>query len=364
MKNNLKVASIFAALVLLWLVSGLFSDPEAPVPTLLDTMASMSDSSVPSVVVEEIRAEPRNKRRVLRGKTVSKQTASISTEISGIVVSRPVERGARVAQGQVLCEIATDDRAALVTEALATVAQAAIEHDGALTLQSDNLIAKAQVAQATVRLESARADLLRRELDLSRTKVTAPFSGVIESQSLVVGDLARVGDICATLINLDPILVEVSVSERDVGALRVGDVASARTSTGQYLKGTITFIASQSDDLTRTYLAEITIPNPDYLIRAGLTAVVDLPGEILEAHRVSPSLFTLDDAGSLGLRTVDKENRVKFYSVAILEDSPEGAWVTGLPEYVRLITIGHEFVVEGQTVEARAASAEEAGVSN
>ena len=122
MKNNLKVASIFAALVLLWLASGLFSDPEAPVPTLLDTMASMSDSSVPSVVVEEIRAEPRNKRRVLRGKTVSKQTASISTEISGIVVSRPVERGARVAQGQVLCEIATDDRAVLVTEALATVA--------------------------------------------------------------------------------------------------------------------------------------------------------------------------------------------------------------------------------------------------
>lgn len=364
MRKNLKVALIFAALVLLWLASGLFSEPKAPVPNLLDAMASMSDSSLPSVVIEEIRAESRTRRRVLRGKTVSKQTASVSTEISGIVVSRPVERGARVSEGQVLCEIAIDDRAALVTEAMATLTQAEIEHDGALALQGDNLLAEAQVAQSAARLESAKANLLRRELDLRRTKVTAPFSGVVETQPLVVGDLARVGDVCATLINLNPILVEVSVSERDVGALRLGEGASARTSNGEYVEGTITFVGSQSDDLTRTYLAEITIPNPDYEIRAGLTAVVELPGEAVKAHRVSPSLFTLNDAGVLGLRTIDRENRVEFYPVSILEDSPDGAWVTGLPERARLITIGHEFAAEGQIVDARATAAEEIGLPN
>ena len=364
MKSNLKVASVFAALVLLWLVSGLFSEPDAPVPNLLDAMTSVSDSSVPTVVVEEIRAERRSQRRTLRGKTASKQTASISTEISGIVVARPVERGARVAEGQLLCEIATDDRAALVSEALANAAKAEIEHEGALSLQNENLLAEAQVAQTAARLESARANLLRRELDLSRTKVRAPFSGVIESQPLVVGDFARVGDVCATLINLNPLLVEVSVSERDVGALRVGELASARTSTGQYLEGTITFVGSQSDNLTRTYLAEITIPNPDYQIRAGLTVVVDLPGETVKAHRVSPSLFTLSDSGELGLRTVNSEDQVEFYPVAILEDSPNGAWVTGLPERVRLITVGHEFVAVGQTVDARTVAAEATGVPN
>ena len=364
MRNNLKVASIFAALVVVWLASGLFSEPEAPVPNLLDAMASMSDSSFPSVVVEEIRSESRTRRRVLRGKTVSKQTASVSAEISGLVVSRPVERGARVYEGQVLCEIAIDDRAALVTEAMANLAQAEIEHDGALALQGDNLLSEAEVAQAAARLESAKANLLRRQLDFNRTRVTAPFAGVIETQPLVVGDLARVGDVCATLINLDPILVEVSVSERDIGAMRLGEVASAKTSTGQYLEGTITFVGSQSDDVTRTYLTEITVPNPDYGIRAGLTAVVDLPGEAVQAHRVSPSLFTLNDAGALGLRTIDRENRVEFYPVAILEDSPDGAWVTGLPERARLITIGHEFAAEGQIVNVRAAAAEETGSPN
>ena len=364
MRKNLKVASIFAALVLLWLASGLFSEPEAPVPNLADAMAAMSESTLPSVIVEEIRSEPRNNRRIFRGKTVSNQTASIRAEISGRVVSRPVERGARVSEGRVLWEISTDDRSARVTEALATVSEAQIEYDGALALQSDGLLAEAQLAQLAARLESAKANLLRRELDLRRTKVTAPFSGVVETQPLVVGDLARVGDICATLINLNPILVEVSVSERDVGALRLGEGASARTSNGEYVEGTITFVGSQSDDVTRTYLVEITIPNPDYAIRAGLTAVVDLPGETVSAHRVSPSLFTLNDAGELGLRTVDREGRVEFYPIAILEDSPDGAWVTGLPERARLITIGHEFAAEGQIVDVRATAAEETGLPN
>ena len=364
MRNNLKVASSFAALVLLWLASGLFSESKAPVPNLLDAMASMSDSSLPSVVVEEIRSESRTRRRVLRGKTVSKHTASVSSEISGILVSRPVERGARVSKGQVLCEIAIDDRAALVSEALAKRVQAEIEYDGALALQGDNLLAAAQVAQAASRLESAKANLLLRELDLRRTKVTAPFSGVIETQPLVVGDFARVGDVCATLLNLDPILVEVSVSERDVGALRLGETASVRMSTGHHLEGTVSFIGSQSDDITRTYLTEIALSNPDYEIRAGLTAVVDLPGEAVRAHRVSPSLFTLNDEGALGLRTINRADRVEFYPVAIIEDSADGAWVTGLPERTRLITVGHEFVAEGQIVDAQEEMSEEFGVSN
>ena len=79
---------------------------------------------------------------------------------------------------------------------------------------------------------------------------------------------------------------------------------------------------------------------------------------------MSPSLFTLNDAGALGLRTINQENRVEFYPVSILEDSPDGAWVTGLPERTRLITIGHEFAAEGQIVDVRRAAAEETGSPN
>ena len=71
--------------------------------------------------------------------------------------------------------------------------------------------------------------------------------------------------------------------------------------------------------------------------------------------KVTAPLKTL---GVLGLRTVNLENRVEFYPIVTLEDSPDGAWVTGLPERVRLITIGHEFVSEGQVVESGTAEAE------
>ena len=69
------------------------------------------------------------------------------------------------------------------------------------------------------------------------------------------------------------------------------------------------------------------------------------------AHRVSPALFTLDDAGALGVRAIDQDNRVVFYAVDVIEDTPEGAWVTGLPSAVNLITVGQEFVLVGQLVD-------------
>ena len=53
----------------------------------------------------------------------------------------------------------------------------------------------------------------------------------------------------------------------------------------------------------------------------------------------------------LGVRAIDQDNRVVFYAVDVIEDTPEGAWVTGLPSAVNLITVGQEFVLVGQLVD-------------
>ena len=73
-------------------------------------------------------------------------------------------------------------------------------------------------------------------------------------------------------------------------------------------------------------------------------------GEVY-VHRISPALFTLNDAGDLGVRTIDDDNVVEFFKVGIIEDTNEGAWVTGLPDTVKLITVGQEFVLTGETVD-------------
>jgi multidrug efflux system membrane fusion protein len=168
-----------------------------------------------------------------------------------------------------------------------------------------------------------------------------------------VGDLANVGSPCATLIALDPLLIVANVSERDIGYMSEGQNVVARTSTDRRVTGSVTFVGSDSDPTTRTYPLEITVPNPDYSLRAGLTTVVSVETATVLAHRVSPSLFALDDAGVIGLRGVDDDNRVVFYPVTVVEDAAEGAWVTGLPGVVRLITVGQEFVAAGEMVDVQ-----------
>ena len=350
MNKNLKIATLFALLIAVWLASGAFDEPEAPVPDVQAALGAKADPKLATVVATEMRAEPRALTRVLRGKTASKRTAKVSAEVAGQVVARPVERGDLVEAGDLLCEIAVNERAAVLKEAKAAVQQAEMEYEGATKLQGKNLLAETQAAKLAAQLEAARANLIKRELDLKRTRIVAPFSGVVDTLPMVLGDYARVGDVCATLIDLDPILIVVDVSERDVSDLHRDDVVTARTSTGELLEGKVTFIGSQSSELTRTYPVEITVSNPDYRVRSGLTTVVNLAGETVSAHRVSPSLFTLDDAGLLGMRAVNENDQVVFYPVKLIEDSPSGAWVTGLPKVVRLITVGHEFVADGQTV--------------
>ena len=166
-----------------------------------------------------------------------------------------------------------------------------------------------------------------------------------------VGDFAVTGSVCATLIDLDPMLVSADVTEAEVERLALGDKVSGQTMTGREITGVLTFIGKQSDPVTRTYPVEVTVENPDYSLRSGLTTSLRIAIDEVPAHLLSPALFTLDDSGQMGVRVVGDDNIVEFHTVKVIEDTPQGAWVTGLPATTRLITVGQEFVLSGQTVE-------------
>lgn len=350
MKKNFLTATLIGVGLLFWLLSGLFAERPAPMTDTRSAVVAGTSMERFRVRVARFDAQQRTLTRILRGKTESKRSAEVSAETGGRVVARPVQRGEQVTTGDLLCELALDDRAAVVARAEADLKRAELEQRGAEQLRERNLLSQIRIAQVGAELENARAEVERARLDLQRTRIVAPFDGVVESLHLDVGDLARVGSPCATLIALDPLLITASVSERDIDYLRVGQPVTARTSTDQRLEGAVTFVGSVSDPATRTYAVEITVPNPDYSLRAGLTTVVSVETATVLAHRVAPSLFTLDDAGIVGLRGVDGDNRVVFYPVRIVEDAPDGAWVTGLPGVVRLITVGQEFVAAGELV--------------
>jgi multidrug efflux system membrane fusion protein len=174
---------------------------------------------------------------------------------------------------------------------------------------------------------------------------------VVENLHMNIGDYATPGASCATLIDLNPMLVTARVTEAEVDFLSQAQTVSGYTVTGRALEGSVSFVGKQSDPETRTYPVEITVDNEDYSIRSGLTVTLRIDVDEVRAHRVPPSLLTINDAGEIGLRIVDDSNRVAFRTVEIIEDSADGMWITGLPRTVNLITVGQEYVAIGDIVE-------------
>ena len=68
------------------------------------------------------------------------------------------------------------------------------------------------------------------------------------------------------------------------------------------------------------------------------------------AHKISPSILLLADNGELGVKTVNSENTVEFFPVQIIQDTEEGIWVAGLPDFSNIIVLGQGFVETGQIV--------------
>ena len=120
--------------------------------------------------------------------------------------------------------------------------------------------------------------------------------------------------------------------------------------TGETLDGSLKFIASMADDATRTFRVEFRAPNPGLKIRAGVTAELKISVDAVPAHFVSPAVLTLNDEGKLGVKLVNNQNKVEFHPADIISDEPDGVWLGGLPQTIRVITVGQEYVREGDPV--------------
>jgi membrane fusion protein, multidrug efflux system len=356
MRGTYITAIVIALLISLWLFSGQIGQDDTVVHTTLAEAnrqldARAQDASPTRVRARVIHAEPQNRRVVLRGRTENKRTVDVKAETSGRITDRPVERGSRVRVGDLLCRINTEDRFAALEEARAALTQANIEHQASLRLREQGFMSETAIAQAAARLAAAEAQVERRELDIELTYVRAPFAGVVEDVLLDIGDYAAPGTTCATLVDMHPMLLVGRVSERDVGRLDLGTVVMGTLSDGRRVEGPITFIGQQSDPATRTYPVEVQVPNADFALRSGITTEIRVPVDEVMAHKISPALFALADDGSIGVRTIDEENRVEFHQVDIVLEDIDGVWVSGLPEVTTLITVGQELVVPGQRVE-------------
>jgi multidrug efflux system membrane fusion protein len=166
-----------------------------------------------------------------------------------------------------------------------------------------------------------------------------------------IGDYVNPGQGCATIVDLNPMLMVGRVAEKDVVDVRLGELAIGNLADGQTVQGPVTFVGQQSDPQTRTYAVEIQLDNADSALRSGITAEIKIPVERVLAQKISPALFALDDRGDIGVRILDANNIVHFHNVDIISEDPDGVWVTGLPNETAVITVGQEMVVAGERVD-------------
>jgi multidrug efflux system membrane fusion protein len=201
-------------------------------------------------------------------------------------------------------------------------------------------------------VQSARAAMAAAEKEIERLTIKAPFAGLLETDTAERGSLLQPGDLCATILQLDLIILVGFVPETQIGRVALGAPAEARLASGDQVEGAVTFISRAADPTTRTFRVDIQVPNPDLSLRDGQTAEISIASDGKAAHFLPQSALTLDNSGALGVRLVTDENKAKFHPVTLLRDTPSGIWLSGLPDQANVIIIGQEFVSDGVDVAA------------
>jgi len=345
-----------ATLVTLWLLSGQVGSETEDADNSGDQLATSTEAPQSKVRVRTQDAEEIVRTISVNGKTAPARIVELSAETDGRVVRIGAERGANVNRGNVIVQLDERDRRARLAQAEATVKQREVEYEGRVKLKTESYVSEAQLQEAVAQLEGARTELTRAQLDLEYMTVRAPFDGALQARMVEIGDFVKLGDPIASFVDNRTIVVSANLSEYDARYVDVGKLAEARLATGERVRGNIRYVAPVADEATRTFTVELEVDNSDGLLRAGGTAELFVPAESVFAHRVSPSLLTLDDAGNVGVKIINSDGKVEFVVADIALSSSDGVWLAGLPETATIITVGQGFVNSGSTVDAVAES--------
>jgi multidrug efflux system membrane fusion protein len=346
-RNSILMALGVALVVTLWMLSGLGS---SPVDFSGEEEIIRNNGETMRVRVEQASASEITREISISARTEPNRVVRLKAETEGAVVSIAAERGNPVTQGTTIVELDMRDRNPRLVEANALVEQRELELEARRNLRVREFVSQVEIAEATARLESARASKARIELEINNVTINAPFDGIVQERNVEIGDYVRAGDTVVDLVDIDPLIIAGEINGKEISDLYVGGRGVAALVDGTRLNGVIRYLAPVADANTRTFRVELEVPNPSG-IRAGLTAELQLVGPRIFAHDISPSLLTLSDDGTVGVKSVNSANRVDFYPVEIVGSSNDGILVIGLPDTVRVITVGQGFVTVGQQVD-------------
>jgi len=348
MNKTTKTAILVLSALLLWMLTGIFQ--KSSNLNDINSLKINTEEKVIKVKAKKIKSELRQSNVLVQGRTESNRNVLVSSETNGIVKEIFVKKGDFVKKNQILCKLSTDSRKAKLDEAKALMLQKKLEWDASKVLVEKGYRSQTKAAGSKAAYDASKALVIQMEEELENINIRSPFDGFFNDNLAEVGDFLSIGMPCGQVVDYNPILVIGQVSEQEIKKIKSDIQGYAVLSTGEKLNGLLSYVSKTADSKTRTFRIELEINNSNFDIKDGITAELFIPTKKVQAHLIPPSSLTLDSDGKIGVRHIDSNNEVIFSDVEIIGDEKELVWVSGLPEEITLITIGQEFVIEGQKV--------------
>jgi len=343
LNTNVRLASIFAIVLLFWFGSGILVTPASK-------EAKLPDAPLTAVQVTTFSQQMFQPKVSLRANTESNRVVNVVAQVAGQISAVPVEEGVSVKKDQTICEVSAEDRYLRLSQTQANLKQADIAYQGALKLKSGGYQSDLAISQAKANLETARANLKRAQLNASYLQIKAPFDGIVETRPVEVGDYVVPGVICAVVVDLNPIKLTALVNEKEVNKINLGDEASVTINGRHSIVASVSYLAHQANTATRSYRIEALAENANKSIRAGLSSRLEILTDSVPAHLIPASSVLLDDQGGMVVRIISSKNIVQSIPVVALGETEKGMWVSGLPEKSIVVTVGQNYIIDGEKV--------------
>jgi len=309
--------------------------------------AEMANSGT-RVEVAVVQPTPAQLDLSLTGEVEGAEDAMLASALGGYVESVKVRSGDQVSKGQLLVAVDRQLYGAAHAQAKAQRDLARTEL-GRLQKMGD-AVSPSQVSQAQTQLQVAEAQLQQASVRLRRASVVAPFSGVVSAVAVSPGEVAGPGSPVARLVQLDPVVVKVQVSDRDVVAMQEGlEVQVTAAAIGQQLTGTVRQISPVGDGNTRSFEVEVEVDNSERVLRPGMVSRVTIQRD-LGVGIVVPQDWVISRRDGHGVFLAVEGSAVwtpvtlgqVLHNQVVVED--------GLSAGDRVIMTGHRELLDGDAV--------------
>ncbi len=341
--------------------------------------AAAIDVSIAPVVAESVAVTIN-----ATGSFAAAETSDVAPEASGRVVETPVDVGSFVPRMGVLVRVRSVDASLRLQEAQAAAARAEAnvrlaesQNELAQTTarRYSNLVATGDVSRtvadqartdaetrlqnvATARasFEEARAQLALAQQALEDVVVTAPFSGFVSARRVSLGEYVQPNTPVVTLVQLDPLRLQLTIPGVQVGQIQVGQrvVASVDAYPGRTFAGALSAVSPSVDPTSRSFTAEARVPNPDAALKPGMFAVATIDQGRMERALFVPRAALTEDVNTDSFRVfvVDEQNRARLRVVqpASRDLGDRVRIVDGVSEGDRVVVSGLEELLDGSRV--------------